>query len=286
MSLSSNFSLNNNFACLLVFHGSRNRQYSIAMSELVNLVRKQLARKSIITSNWQQKEIFRGGSDLLATITYHTEADSITSPLVEAAALEFAEVSLAQSIVNFAQKAIAFNYRQVVIIPVFLSAGVHVKEDIPSGIAKAKDLLNDSIELQLLDYVGSYPQLTNLIEQQFARIGAEGRILLAHGSRLALGNVACKQLARKVHAINAYWTVSPDLASVVEQSSEQKSSIAIVPYFLFEGRITYAIAEKVAELQARFPQTKLLLDRPFGTSPLLARIISDRFLEITKVHCH
>ena len=216
-------------------------------------------------------------------MTYPTEAASVTLPLVEAAALEFAEVSLAQSIANFARKAIAFNYRQVVIIPVFLGAGVHVKEDIPLEIAEAKHLLNSNIELQLVDYVGSYPQLTTLIEQQFALIGGEGRILLAHGSRLALGNVACKQLAREVNAINAYWTVSPDLASAIGQLVKQKPSIAIMPYFLFEGRITEAIAKKVAELQERFSQTKLLLGKPFGTSSLLARIISDRFLETTKI---
>ena len=234
-----------NSAYLLVFHGSRNPQYSLNLSRLADLVREQF---------------------------WHT-TNSI--PLVEVAALEFADVPLSKNIIRFAHKAIAYNYQKVVIIPVFLSAGVHVREDIPQEVAEATEKLGDSIAISITDYISQSPQLTALIEQKFASVAADcGRILLAHGSRLSQRNVSSEQLAKEVCAINAYWTVKPDLSSAVQLLANQNlSSIVIVPFFLFLGRITDAIALQVAELQTQFPQTKLLLQPPLGATTELARLI-------------
>ncbi|WP_144871997.1 sirohydrochlorin chelatase, partial [Hyella patelloides] len=286
--------MNNNSARLFVFHGSRNQQYSLAISQLANLVKEQLARHLLISPDQRSQQASEGlslecdsrvykprsleggvpssGIEIicdwkqektlytenlkrfkhsqvaqLKTKTTATTRYQSLLPLVEVAVLEFADVPLSQSIINFAQKAIAYHYQKVEIIPVFLSAGVHVREDIPLEIAQAKQKLGDTIvSLELLDYVGNYPQLTALITQKFTQIAAQGRILLAHGSRLSQGNVASEQLAKKVNAINTYWTVQPDLTSAVQLLVKQNiSSIAIVPYFLFSGRITEAIAFQV-----------------------------------------
>jgi sirohydrochlorin cobaltochelatase len=260
--------LNTNSAHLLVFHGSRNQQYFKTISQLASLVRKQLELKTL---DIIQKQIanLQSLTQITATIT-----SQVLSPLVEVAVLEFGEVSLSQRIINFAQKAIALNYQRIKIIPVFLAAGVHVKEDIPLEIAIAKQKLNGSIALDLLDYVGSYSQLTDLIAQKFLPLANSGRILLAHGSRLDRGNVAIEEIGGKVNAINAYWTVPPDLTSAVELLVNQnKSAIFIVPYFLFVGRITEEITSQVATLQNKFPQTKLFLTQPLGATPELAQVI-------------
>lgn len=257
--------MNTHSARLLIFHGSCNRQYWQTISQLASLVQKQL-ESEILRSDGEAKE---DGFSTVATIT-----SPALSPLVEAAVLEFAEVSLSQSIINFAQKAISLNYQRIKIIPVFLSAGVHVREDIPLEITIAKQKLGSSITLELVDYVGSYPQLTALIAQKFASLETSGRILLAHGSRLTQGNVAIEQLGKKVNAINTYWTIQPDLTSAVEMLVNQNFlAITIVPYFLFVGKITEEINDLVVTLQNRFPQTKLFLTQPLGATPELARII-------------
>lgn len=282
--------MNNISARLLVFHGSRNQQYSLAISQLASLVKEQFAQHLLISPEWQKgktidtenlKKVEHSPVAQLKTKTTLTTSSQNLLPLVEMAVLEFTDVPLSQSIVNFAQKAIAYNYQKVEIIPVFLSAGVHVREDIPLEIAQAKQKLGETtISLELLDYVGNYPQLTALIAQQFTQIAAQRRILLAHGSRLSPGNVASEQLAKEVNATNAYWTVQPDLTSVVQSLVKQNiSSIAIVPYFLFSGRITEAIAFQVTELQSKFPQTKLLLGQPLGATPKLAQIICDYIIK-------
>jgi sirohydrochlorin cobaltochelatase len=263
--------LSTNSAYLLVFHGSRNQQYSLTISQLANLVQKQFELKALGIS---QQEIANLNDLQSSTQTIATVTARIVTPIVEVAVLEFGEVSLAQRIIDFAQKAIALNYLQVKIIPVFLTAGVHVREDIPQAIAIAKPKLDSRIAIELLDYVGSYPQLTDLLVQKFPPLANLGKIILAHGSRLDRGNIAIEEIGKKVNAINAYWTVKPDLTSTVELLINQnKSAIVIVPYFLFVGRITEEITSQVAILQSKFPQTKFFLTQPLGATSELAQII-------------
>ena len=257
-----------NSACLLVFHGSRHQQYSIVINRLADLVREQIVFRNFTNYATPTSETSRTTSTIVATIP------PTLNPLVGVAVLEFGRLTLAQEVIAFAQKAIALNYRRVSIIPVFLAAGVHVREDIPQEIALAKHKLGANISIELRDYIGSYSNLSNLVAQKFLQIPASGKILLAHGSRLPRGNVVSEQLAKAVSAKNAYWTVQPDLTSTVQLLvNRDLSSIAIVPYFLFSGRITKAIAEKVARLQNQFPQTKLLLAQPLGATSALAQII-------------
>ena len=270
--MTQNIRLNTSSAHLLVFHGSRDRQYWTTISELGSLVTQQLCpiAPTFTVEGERLREDSRSKSLKLAT----AEKSAIDRlPLVEVAALEFADVKLSEKMVCLAQVAIAKKYQRLTIVPVFLSAGVHVKEDIPQAIAQARQQLGNDIDLELLDYIGNAP-LTALITEKFASVATDNRILLAHGSRLPQGNVKSEQLARRVKAKIAYWAVQPNLTSVVELLAYNKSSIAIVPYFLFSGKITEAIASQVAQLQDRFPKSQLHLARPLGATPELAQVIA------------
>ena len=253
--------MNTGSAHLLVFHGSRDRQYGAKISQLGWLVTQQLGSNSTAIADSKLQ---------IATIN--------NVPLVEVATLEFADLPLCDKIVAFAQIAIAKKYPRLTIVPVFLSAGVHVREDIPHEMALARQKLQNKIVLESLDFIGN-ASFTALIEGKFASIAADNRILLAHGSRLPQGNVRSEQLARRVRAKIAYWTIQPDLTSVVQLLAEQnRATMAIVPYFLFSGRITEAIASLVAQLQDRFPNTQLNLTQPLGATPELAEVIATHIM--------
>ena len=75
-------------------------------------------------------------------------------------------------------------------------------------------------------------------------------------------------------AVNAYWSVPPDLTNVVRSLvSEDTDIIEIILYFLFPGKITQAIADRVGQLQAEFPQIDLILTQPLAETPELADMI-------------
>ncbi len=234
--------MNLSIAYLLVFHGSRYATSAIAASRLAQLLTERLP-----------------------------------NPLVTTAALELAAMPLHQSIVDFAQVAIAEGYQTIRIVPLFLSQGVHVTEDIPTEIAQAQKKLETKINLELLSSLGSYPEMASLLTQQAVQTTSPTaqRILLAHGSRLAGANHPYKTLAAKLNAVNAYWSIAPDLTNVVKSlASKNTDTIVIILYFLFPGKITQAIADQVQQLQAEFPQIDLILTPPLAATPELADLIS------------
>ena len=230
-------------AYLLVFHGSRNRHYPEKLSRL--------------------------------GILFRQEVDS----LVETAVLELTDIPLAEKIVQFYQKAIALGYQKIAVLPVFLSEGIHVREDIPQELAQARSILKSSqgakINLKLLDCLSSASNLTELLEQRFNLATSEARILLAHGSRIPESNRQIEAIAHQLGAAVAFWKTAPDLDSVVQSLVEQnKKSIAIVPYFLFLGTITDAIASRVIQLQLQYPKVKICLTQPLGATPELATVLA------------
>jgi sirohydrochlorin ferrochelatase len=63
-----------------------------------------------------------------------------------------------------------------------------------------------------------------------------------------------------------------------------KSEIVILPYFLFPGRISQAIVDRVGELSQNFPQAKLVLTPPLGATPELARLIAKEIKYLNSIN--
>jgi sirohydrochlorin ferrochelatase len=203
-----------------------------------------------------------------------------TVSLVDTACLELAPAPLHASIEQFAKKAREAGLESIQILPLFLLPGVHVKEDIPREVAIAQKAVGDSVRLKLRPYLGSYPRLANLLAQQLERLPAPARIFLSHGSRRPGGNQPCQEIASQLNVIPAYWSVSPTLAERVETLAKAgKQKIAILPYFLFSGGITDAIAQQVQQLQQAFPKLELLLGEPLGATAELADLIIEEINE-------
>ena len=258
-------------AYLLVVHGSRDRCYQIALEQLSASVRQQLEKRTAQTELWQEYKLKQQCQtrEKLGTVTALLSKPQ--SPLVTTASLELGSVPLRESIRQFALQVQAVGLRRLSVLPLFLLPGVHVREDIPTEIALARQLLDDRLTLELLPYLGSNPNLVNLVAKQFDRLPARARILLSHGSRRRGGNKTCESIASELQAHPAYCSVSPSLREQVEAlAATGEQEIAIVPYFLFSGGITRAIAEQVGQLQTAFPNLKLLLGKPLGATPELA----------------
>lgn len=195
---------------------------------------------------------------------------AVLSPpgLVGTATLELAEQPLHAQITAFARTAIARNLTQLYILPLFLSAGVHVMEDIPAEIALAQAQIGAAIALVHLPYLGASPLLPDLLAAQQADYTVEAWVVLAHGSRRSGGNQPVESLAAQVGGQTAYWAVEPHLEPCLRTLLEQGCRrIGIVPYLLFPGGITDAIAAQLAALQAAYPDSSWQILPPVGLWP-------------------
>ena len=203
-----------------------------------------------------------------------TTVNSAQVPLIEVAALELATLSLSESLIEFAQKAYDRGLKQVKVIPLFLAPGVHVTEDIPAEIASATEQIDNRVKIKLSPYLGKYSEILPLLAHKFDQLSGQGRILIAHGSRLPGVADYYHSLKKQLKAEIAYWSTTPSLFEQVEvQIAAGWQKIAILPYFLFPGKITEAIAIEVSLLQTKYPEVELILGEPLGATPALAELI-------------
>ncbi|MGB3237237.1 MAG: sirohydrochlorin chelatase [Geitlerinemataceae cyanobacterium] len=231
-------------AYLLVFHGSRDPRPQQAIEILVQQV-----------------------ADRLGT-------DAIQQKRVSWAALELQPQPLHQQICQFAEGVLTQEIDRIEIIPLFLLPGVHVKEDIPAEVELARQKIGTEVEISIRPFLGSSPsmakRLTSVLKTQSQR---SAWVLLSHGSRRPGGNEPIENLTLQLHqqchkpVVPAYWSVPPNLETQIQALVNSRyDRIGILPYFLFAGGITDAIAESVDRLSSQFPQTQLHLAEPVGVS--------------------
>ncbi|NEO16551.1 MAG: sirohydrochlorin chelatase [Moorea sp. SIO3F7] len=199
-----------------------------------------------------------------------------SAPLVGTATLELADIPLHEQIGQFAQLAKGAGCQELKLLPLFLLRGVHVMEDIPWQVSLAQENLGSQMVIHLLPHVGANPALVRLLTNQWAKLEGDAKILLSHGTSRPGGQEETGAVANQLGAVAAYWSVQPSLweqVSILTESGAKR--IAILAYFLFEGRITDAIAQMLLEIQQKFPQVQLNLGKPIGVSEGLVDLIMD-----------
>ena len=276
-------------AYLLVSHGSRDPRPQAALEQLSELLKRRIeASRGIQTATdtdlYQDQgqlsyhsPALEGEQKGIVSSSYATLcATQFLEPMVGTACLELATLPLHEQIREFGSSILAAGFNRLEIVPLFLLPGVHVMADIPAEVKLAQEAVGADLTIELLPYLGSHPNINSLFALQISSIWTEAWILLSHGSRRFGANHPVETLAAQMNGLPAYWSVSPSLEErVVELVNAGNRTIAILPYFLFAGGITDAIASNVAKLQAQFPTVQFSLGEPIGASSELADLILD-----------
>jgi sirohydrochlorin cobaltochelatase len=192
--------------------------------------------------------------------------------IVGTACLELSPISLSEQIYRFGLRLQAAGVSELKLLPIFLMSGVHVMQDIPAEVEAARALLSDhSLELTLCPHLGSHHKITEVLASRLAAVPAEGSLLVAHGSRQPRGNRAIKGIAQRLNTAVAYWATPPDIETqVIGMMQQGCQRLTILPYFLFAGGITDAIAHLTEELAERFPKVNFRLLPTLGATDEIA----------------
>lgn len=200
-------------------------------------------------------------------------------PPVYAAYLECHPLPLHQQIEQIAQSVQAKNPLKTIalqLLPVFLLPGVHLLEDIPAEIAQAQQLVGDNVKLNVTAHLGSHSGLRQLLSDRISPLPMKAWILLAHGSRRLNANQPIASLADDIGATVAYWSTSPKLESRLSELVHSGcKTIGILPYFLFHGGITDAIAQSITQFSQQHSSLKITLAAPLDASPGLVDLLVD-----------
>jgi sirohydrochlorin cobaltochelatase len=215
-----------------------------------------------------------GGEEPIGAAMFRSPLSALCPPVVETAVLELHPQPLHQQIAATAERAIAAGYQQLNVIPLFLLRGVHVMEDIPTEVAIAQRILGDRLNLRICPHLGSHPQVRTLLTLPPHRPSTATWVLVSHGSRRPGGNEPVEAIALDLGATVAYWSVEPkldtQLAHLVRMGCRE---IVILPYFLFAGGITDAIAQMLQSVAHQYPYVRLDLREPIGDSERLAHLV-------------
>ncbi|WP_071592036.1 sirohydrochlorin chelatase [Baaleninema simplex] len=168
------------------------------------------------------------------------------------------------------------------LVPLFLLRGVHVKEDIPEEVDSVRRQLRDTWSIRVLPHIGDRPEMLSVLRRPMAAVEAiEAWVVVSHGSRRPGGNDAVDRMAHQLQqrlempVSPAYWSVSPDLDAQMSDLLETGvRSIGVFPYFLFSGGLTDAIADRLQHWRDRFPEIRLSLASPIGTTPDFVEVVS------------
>lgn len=255
-------------AHLLVTHGSRDPRPQAAVERLAQLLCQKLRVEEITKVQKLRDPCLDTGSSL-ATAT-------VLEPLVGTACLELAPLPLHEQVEKFGKYALAAGFKHLQVLPLFLLPGVHVMEDIPAEVATARQALASDLTIETRQHLGSHLGLGRLLASSLNCFDADAWILLSHGSRRGGGNQPVEALADRLGVVAAYWSVSPSLESQVKALvMAGRRRIGILPYFLFAGGITDAIAQSVEQIKRKFPTVSFDLGEPLGATAELADLILD-----------
>lgn len=195
-------------------------------------------------------------------------------PWVKTATLEFGSVPLKQQICNWGQQLQQID--QIVILPLFLLPGTHVRVDIPDVVTTVRQFLPKSLGIEVRSHLGSHPKLFQILRATMSATDVDRWILLSHGSRYPGGNQPIEALAEQLNAAPAYWSVPPSLRQTVTQLATQPGlKVAIKPYFLFTGSIIDTISQEVNQLKCDFKHINLTFSSPLEPSAHLVHLIQD-----------
>ncbi|MDX1978590.1 MAG: CbiX/SirB N-terminal domain-containing protein [Pseudanabaenaceae cyanobacterium bins.68] len=159
--------------------------------------------------------------------------------IVSGGCLEGLAQSLTEQLLNFGQY--VGTDAQIKVIPLFLLPGAHVCEDLPMAVQLANQ--TSGFEwFELNSYLGQHPDIVTKLAQKFAQFPSDRRILVSHGSKLPAAQQMISSLATQLGAVPAYWSIEPKLASQLACPEP----VTVLPYFLFPGKISRAIAAEVA----------------------------------------
>lgn len=195
---------------------------------------------------------------------------------VALAYLEQGGTPLYKQICQFGAMATQAGYNRLQLFPLFLLPGVHVMEDIPAALRQAQAVLGKDIMLELRPYLGAYSGLIPWLQKQWLRASGRPRLLLAHGSRLPGAQQQVAAVAQALLAIPAYLTGTPTLADRLQALAPGvRGPVHVLPYALFEGRMTAAIAALIAQLAPTFPDLYLHQEPALGADPTFVQLIVD-----------
>ncbi len=205
--------------------------------------------------------------------------------------VELARPSLSTALCDLARRTDV-----VVVLPLFLFAAGHVKNDIPLALSQARQDF-PTVRFSVANALGVHPNLVDLAFERVQTVldGARAAvktavIVVGRGSSDPDANGDfCKVVRLLAEGREIGWVMPcfigvtrPLFEETVELVARARPErIVVTPYFLFGGRLITKIREQVESFQARYPWINTELAPHLGIDDRLLRLMDERLVQAT-----
>jgi sirohydrochlorin ferrochelatase len=169
---------------------------------------------------------------------------------------------------------------RVIVVPLQLTAGRHVRYDIPREVRRSVAKLSNMI-VCFTGHLGAHPRMIDIADQRVSEalaglhqtVGSTEFVLAARGSRDPLVRGEILRLAEIRQGSGQVGEVTPCFLAMNHPTldegvqtaiSKSPTRIVIQPHLLFPGRLLRQIYARVAEMARRNPQIEWVEVGPLG----------------------
>lgn len=209
--------------------------------------------------------------------------------------VETAYVELARPLIAETLAALAAEVPRITVVPVFLFAAGHVKNDVPLAIAEARTAYPRCL-ISAAPALGVHPALAELAFQRASRClpsDASARaktlvLVVGRGSSDPDANGDFCKMSRLIGEGRGLMQTIPTFIGItqprVDDSLElvarmRPDRLVILPYLLFAGRLVARLEAQVEAFRSRFPWIHTELAPHLGIDERLLALIDERVLQ-------
>jgi sirohydrochlorin ferrochelatase len=203
--------------------------------------------------------------------------------------IELADPLLAAGLAGLAARA-----ERVIVLPLFLLAAGHVKDDVPRALDAARRAF-PRVRFQAARPLGVHRSMVEVaLDRARGALGPESpgsAVLLGvgRGSSDADANGDFCKLLRLVAEAGRFERAEPSFIDVTQPRFEaaaervalcEPERLVVLPYFLFDGLLVEQLAEEVRRYASRHPRVDVRLARHLGGDHRVLALLEDRLAEV------
>jgi sirohydrochlorin ferrochelatase/(2Fe-2S) ferredoxin len=204
-----------------------------------------------------------------------------------------AYVELAAPSLDDGLAALAREVDEVVVVPLFLFAAGHVKNDVPLALARARARF-PRVRFRAARPLGVHPDLARVVFERAAAVAPIERpevaartalVVVGRGASDPDANADFCKLVRLAGEGRGLLLAEPTfvgitrplLADTLEQVARARPDrVVVVPYLLFAGRLVDKLRAVIAEFAARWPGMRTALAPTIGEDPRVLALLDER----------
>lgn len=201
--------------------------------------------------------------------------------------IELAEPLLEQALEDAAEKA-----DEVIVLPLFLFAAGHVKQDIPSAVQEAREKF-PHVDFLIAPPLGVHPYMIRLVLKRlsestvgFGQAHSETLVVVVgRGSSDPDANGNFYKLTRILEETSPYACVVPCFVAITRPwlpealervARGNPKAILIQPYLLFPGKLVHQIENEAREFSKQYPDISVRISLTLGRDPLIFELLKER----------